>query len=308
MPLVHGQAISYSPLLYRAPERWADIRGLLVGDVPQPAAAGVETAERLAAYAARIDAGFARAAERLAAARLDALVVLVADQRRLFDASNTPQLHVFVGDTIWGDTARAEVGEAPARTTFSCDAAIAGFLAEELAYHGFDVSESRGVFQPMGDPERGVGEALIAPLRRLGAGLELPIVPIHINCHVAPVISGHRMAPFGTALAAALRLLPQRVGLLASGGMSGQPGEAMAGWIDDVLDTWVLARLRTGRSADLGRIFDIESQTLRGAARELRLWIAAGAALEHAGARAAIDDYIPFHHAAVGTAFMHWEM
>ena len=47
------------------------------------------------------------------------------------------------------------------------------------------------------------------------------------------------MAPFGAALERALALVPERVGVLVSGGLSGDPGGAMAGWIDDVLDRWV---------------------------------------------------------------------
>jgi hypothetical protein len=30
--------------------------------------------------------------------------------------------------------------------------------------------------------------------------------------------------------------------------------------------------------------------------------------MECAGARALFGDYIPLHHAATGTAFMHWEV
>jgi protocatechuate 4,5-dioxygenase beta chain len=304
MPLVYGQAISFSPLLYRARERWNDVRAALVGEVVQPRAAAEETPERLDAYARRLDDAFWLAGERLNELDLDALLVLVADDRRMFDDTNTPQLHVFSGDEIWGDPARTDLDENNAPVTFRCDAALASHIAEELARDGFDVSETRGAFRPLGDPQRGVVSALVEPLLRFA--LDVPIVPIHINCHVAPCIHGQRMAPFGAALARALAPLPQRVGVLVSGGLSGQPGDTMAGWIDDVLDAWVMARLRMGRSADLGRIFDIQSQSLRGSSREIRLWAAAGSACEGAGLRAFSDEYLPLNHAAAGIGFMHW--
>jgi protocatechuate 4,5-dioxygenase beta chain len=304
VPLVYGQALSFSPLIYRARERWNDVRAALVGDTVQPRSAAAETPERLDTYERRIDDAFWLAGERLDAMNLDALVVLVADDRRAFDDTNTPQLHVFAGHEIWGDPARPDLGEREEPAAFRCDPLVALHLAEELARAGFDVSETRGTFRPLGDPQRGAVPALVEPLTRFA--VSVPVVPIHINCHVAPQVTGERMAPFGAAIAEALALLPQRVGVLASGGLSGQPGDAMAGWIDDVLDTWVLARLRTGRSADLGRIFDVQSQTLRGSTREIRLWSAAGGACERAGLRAFADEYVPMHHAAAGIGFMHW--
>jgi protocatechuate 4,5-dioxygenase beta chain len=304
VPLVYGQALSFSPLLYRPRERWSDVRAALVGNIVQPRTAADEGPERLDDYARRIDDAFWLAGERLDDEHLDALVVLVADDYRTFDDSNTPQLHVFAGYEIWGDPARADLGEPGDPLVFHCNAHLAAHIAEELTRDGFDVSETSGMYTPLGDPQRGVVPALVEPLRRLAAGV--PIVPIHINCHVEPRISGHRMAPFGEALTRALELTPLRVGVLVSGGLSGQPGESMAGWIDDVLDTWVLGRLNTGRSAHLGRIFDVRSQMLRGSAEEIRLWAAAGAACEWAGLRPHADEYIPLHHAAAGIGFMHW--
>lgn len=307
MPLVDAFALSYSPLLYRPRNRWPAVHAFMSGDTVQPAAFHDETPERLDAYRARIDMAFATMADAIAAARLDALVVLVADRARVFDDTNTPQLHVFAGDAIWGDAALPGLGEEPAPQTLACDAALGEILAEELAHAGFDIAESRRAFRPAGDPERGATGALIEPLTRLFPGGGMPIVPVHVNCYVEPCVSGHRMAPFGTALAAALALVPERVGILASGGLSGDPGGPMAGWIDDVLDRWVLRRLVTRRAAELGGIFDVESMTLRGSAREIRLWAAAGSAAERVDATPRVIDYLPLHHAAAGAAFLHWE-
>lgn len=304
MPLVLAAACSYSPLLYRPRASWAAVRDALVGAVTQPPEAAAETPEVLDAYGRRIDAAFGSLAAHLTAAAPEALVVLVSDAGRMFDDSNTPQLHVFVGDEVWGDAARPGLGEAPQRTTLRCERALANVVAEELSYAGFDISEGRGAFRPA-DAERGAGPALIEPLCRLAPGI--PIVPIHVNCSTEPCISGHRMTPFGSALARALDLVPERVALLASGGLSGDPNGYMAGWVDDVLDRWVLGRLLTARSADLGGMFDMDSLALRGSTQQIRLWNAAGAAAETAGLRAELLEYIPFHHSTVGCAFMIWE-
>lgn len=304
MPLVYGQAVSFSPLLYRPRERWHDVQAMLTGDVVQPAAAALETDELLGQYAARINDAFWLAGERLKTSHLDALVVLVADTGRTFDDSNTPQLHVFAGTEIWGDRAYAQLGETPQVATFACAAQAGAQIAEELAREGFDVSETSGAYRPAGDPERGAVPALTEPLHKLE--VTTPIVPIHVNAHVEPAIAGTRMIPFGAALGRVLSMLPQRFGVLASGGLSGQPGDVMAGWIDGVLDRWLMARLSLGRARDTAGIFEVQSQSLRGSTREMRLWTAAGAACEAAGLHAHADEYIPLHHAAAGIGFMHW--
>lgn len=304
MPLVYGQAVSYSPLLYRPRAAWTAVRDVLIGTVVQPAAAADETPETLDAIDRELSERWDAARQRFNAAELDAVVVLVADTNRYFDLTQTPQLHVFAGDAVWGAPGRADLGEPAERHEVRCDRELALFLTEELTRGGFDIVESRNVFRPAGDPERGVVPALTEAVRALD--VRVPVVPVHVNAHVAPAISGDRMPAFGRALAAALERAPQRVGILASGGLSGQPGDRMAGWIDDVLDRWVIRELTMGRAENVGRIFEVTSDTLRGSTREIRLWVAAATALEHAGLRPHLDYYAPLHHAAVGVGFMHW--
>ena len=307
MPLITGHAISYSPLLYRPVAQWSVVRSFLVGNVAQPVSERGETPELLATYAQRIDAAFERVILELQAAAIETLVVLVSDRHRIFDETNTPQLHVFAGTEIWGDPALAKLDEAPQRHTIRTDSATGALLADELAHIGFDVAETRDGFRPAGDAGRGAGAPLIEPICRLRERLPaLQIVPVHVNAFVDPCIDGRRTNDFGIALARALALSERRCGILASGGLSGDPGGYMAGWIDETLDRWVLSRLSTGRSAELGGMFAMESVTLRGSTRELRLWAAAGAAMESLGAHGRVIEYLPFHHAAVGTAFMQW--
>jgi protocatechuate 4,5-dioxygenase beta chain len=89
--------------------------------------------------------------------------------------------------------------------------------------------------------------------------------------------------------------------------MSGDPQGRMSGWVDEVFDAWVLARLERGRSVDLARVWDVPSRNLLSGTTEVRLWMIAAAALESAGCRARVHDYMPVHHAAAGLAFVTWE-
>jgi hypothetical protein len=305
MPIVLGAGVSYSPLLYRTRDSWTAVSEVLRADAIQPKSAAAEDGDVLDDYAARIQAGFDALAGAITGADLDALIVITADRGSQFDASQIPQLHVQVGGEVWGDPAIAAINEAPRRLAFSCEGPIAELLIEELVRDGFDVAEGRRGFKPIGPAGQGIAPAAAEAVERLAGGV--PIIPISINCHVAPRISGDRLHRFGRALSRAAALSPMRIGLLVSGGLSGDPQGQMAGWVDDVFDRWVLTRLERGRSADLGRVWAATSRTLLGATAEVRLWTVAGAALEHANCRACVRDYMPIHHAAAGVAFVTWE-
>ena len=93
---------------------------------------------------------------------------------------------------------------------------------------------------------------------------------------------------------------------MASGGLSGHPKGYVAGWIDDLLDDWVLSHLRRGKPERLKTIWDFDSDLTRGAGSEIRTWLVVGSAMEAMGTKATVVDYIPFSHAAVGTAFAYW--
>ena len=308
MPIVLGLAISHSPTLYRDRSRWAETYARLRREVPQPNRAQTETPETLDDYERRVQAGFAALRDRLAEAKTDAVVILSSDKGRVFSPTQTPQIDVYVGDEIWGATHDPAIGETPAdgqRVTLACHTDVSAWLADELTEKGFDVSINR-FFKPLGAPEDGAGHALTDPARTL-VPADVPIVPMFINAHRRPAVSGHRMPPLGQALARVLGERDERVALLASGGLSGDPQGYLAGWVDESLDAWVLSRLRRGRAAQLGSIWDLDSDTVRGATAEIRNWIAVGAAMESLGAKANVVDYIRFHHATVGTAFAYWQ-
>jgi hypothetical protein len=305
MPIVLGAGVSYSPLLYRPRSAWESVAACLRKGVIQPKNAEAEDAAMLADYERRITDGFAAIGKAIADGRLDALILLSADRGSQFDSSHIPQIHVQAGGSVWGDPAIPDLGEGTRRLEFQCEDVIAGMLTEELVRAGFDLAEAKGAFRPVGDPAQGLAPAAIESVARLAP--DIPIIPISINCHVAPIMNGRRMHRFGQALARAADLADARIGVLVSGGLSGDPGGGMSGWIDDVFDQWVLARIARGRSEDLVRVWDVPSRNLLGGTTEVRLWMLAAAALEQAGCRAHVHDYMPIYHAAAGVAFVSWE-
>ncbi len=305
MPIVLGVGVSYSPLLYRRRSEWPAISRFLVGDVTQPQSRELETDDLLSDYEGRIGASLELAMEAIARSRLDALIVLTADRGEQFDASNVPQVHIQVGGEVWADLAFRELGEPSRILRFTCQEAVAELLAEELVRCGFDISEGRKAFKPLGEAGRGIGLAASAAIERLAP--DVPIIPIAVNCHVQPVVTGARSHAFGTALAQNCDLTHKRIGILVSGGLSGDPRGMMAGWIDEVLDKWVLLRITRGQSDAIAQIWGARSRTLKGSSAEIRLWMVGASALEHAGCQPRVIDYMAIHHAAAGVAFVTWE-
>lgn len=305
MPIVVGAGLSYSPLLYRERARWGALGAHLRGDAIQPKAAADEDDAVLDDYAGRVAQGLAALERVLASQDLDALILLSADRGTQFDDSHIPQIHLQVGGEVWGNPAIEALGEAPRQLGFTCEVPVAELLIEELVRDGFDVTEARRGFKPVGDPERGMAAAAAEAADRLAAGV--PLIPISINCHVPPILNGRRLHRFGTALGRLAAMTDKRIGLLVSGGLSGDPLGPMSGWVDDVFDRWALTRIERGRSLDLARVWDAASRTLIGSTAEVRLWMVAAAALEQAGCRARVHDYMPNHHAATGVAFVSWE-
>lgn len=302
-----GLAISYAPAMFREAADWPAIRRALTGDAPEPFQLGDETGEVVQSQAQRIRASLDAIRGHLEDARIDAVVMLGSDSGRVFSGIQVPQLCTYLGDDIWGSTRLAELGEDAEDdiVRLRCAPEVAGFLHAELVDRGFDVSYSRAL-AARGQPEYGTIPEFVAPAASLLLPLGLPIVPIYVNAHVAPMPSGRRCYALGQAMAGVLDERPERVALLASGGMSQDHFGSRAGWIDEPLDRWVLDRLARGKGADLQRMFDVESDTLRGGASRIRLWAIVAGAAEARGAHAAVIDYIPSYSAAAGIGFACW--
>src|SRR4051794_40665579 len=237
MPLGLGLAVSDSPLFYRPRDQWEDIYQKLILDVPQDNRAEVETPEMLDEYKKRLDTGFDALKKALSDYQPDALVVVMSDTGRVFGSAQVPQLSVLVGPDIWGTTNYEELGEPPAedkKVTIPVHQAVAAWLVDELTEEGFDMNVNR-IFKPLGRPEEGAPHALTDPYTRIAGDLGVPVVPLFINSHQDPCITGHRMAPLGQAVARVLSERDEKIAILGVGGLSGDPQGYLAGWVDELL-------------------------------------------------------------------------
>ena len=140
------------------------------------------------------------------------------------------------------------------------------------------------------------------PLHFLTPAMQLPIVPIVINTLAPPLPSPRRCFLLGQAVGEVVRRDARRIGVIATGGMSHDPGERNHGAIDEVLRPAIPRRhAARGRAAPQG----LHAGQLRAAgagAVELLNWIAL--ARRARGARGEVLAYEPVVPWATGIGAM----
>jgi len=117
------------------------------------------------------------------------------------------------------------------------------------------------------------------PLHFLTPDMQLPVVPILINTLAAPYPSARRCLALGRIVGDVVRQSPQRVGIVATGGMSHDPGERNHGEIDAEFDRRFLAQMSDGDTGALGQYSSADLSAAGAGAVELLSWIALAGAL-----------------------------
>lgn len=120
----------------------------------------------------------------------------------------------------------------------------------------------------------------LVPLKHLTPGFSVPVVPVFFNTLVAPQPSPQRCFKLGQVIGKVARASSKRIALIATGGMSHDPGERRHGWIDEDLDRQFLERMENGDVAAL-QSYSISQLAASGAGTvELIAWIALAGALQ----------------------------
>jgi hypothetical protein len=245
--LVAGFGSSHSPMLACEAEDWVegafstrdkarqfvDFDGApcryddLLARAPEDAAARIAP-RTLRQRHANVQAAIARLRDDIAAARLDALIVVGDDQEELFDHSNMPAIGVYYGETIGNakaaegktplDRARMRFLEANGDAAYPCHAPLARHLIDQLQRDGFDLSAMARTA-----PGRFEGHAISYVHRFLMGAVPVPVVPVFLNAYYPPnQPSPARCLALGEAIRRAIDGFDpaSRVGVLASGGLS----------------------------------------------------------------------------------------
>ncbi|HEY7061872.1 MAG TPA: hypothetical protein VII06_10350 [Chloroflexota bacterium] len=171
----------------------------------------------------------------LDAARPDALILLGLDHLEAFSLSVSPTFTVMV-------TPEVEGSFGPKQYRLPSHQALGRALLEGLLAREFDVAFSQRAF---------LGHAFVVPFEYVLEDRQIPVIPMFTNVYVPPLPSPRRCYRLGRALAAIVAERPERVAILASGGMSHYPGTDKYGEPEFAFDESVLETLRRGEASRL---------------------------------------------------------
>jgi 2,3-dihydroxyphenylpropionate 1,2-dioxygenase len=91
-----------------------------------------------------------------------------------------------------------------------------------------------------------LGHAYAVPFEFVLGGRQIPVVPVFINTYLPPLPSARRCAALGAAIARIVAARPERVALLASGGLSHYPGTWKYPQPAFNFDRWAIAQMEHG--------------------------------------------------------------
>jgi len=149
----------------------------------------------------------------------------------------------------------------------------------ELATALLETSYEEGV-EPSFAYELEFDHGTMVPLHFLMPGMELPVVPVFFNTLAAPQPTAKRCLAFGRAIGKLAAKSPRRIGLIATGGLSHDPGERHHGVIDIEFDRQFMAAMAAGEVKRLARYSRADFAAAGAGAFELLSWIALAGALD----------------------------
>ena len=182
--------------------------------------------------------------ERFSATNADALVVVADDHLNAFSFNAVPAMCVRIGrdvERMSQDHAEAfdkVLEHMPER--YPLHEALAGAILEQGLEAGFDLAMSW---------EAPIDHAFLSPVNVMhGARAIRPLVPIWINCFVAPQPTARRCFAFGRHIARVVAASPWTVGMIATGGLSHFPELSLSrvGETDTVFDRKLIHWMETG--------------------------------------------------------------
>ena len=133
----------------------------------------------------------------------------------------------------------------------------------------------------------------VLPLRFLTKDAARPVVPLFFNTLAAPRPSAARCVQLGRILRAFFDQRPERIAVIATGGMSHDPGEINHGVIDTVFDQTFLDRLTSADLPGLESYSDADLLAAGAGTLELLAWTCLAGMMHDHGARRLLYDTIP---------------
>jgi catalytic LigB subunit of aromatic ring-opening dioxygenase len=285
-----GTPRSYAEVLAQAP---ANIEELLADDA-------------ITARYHEVQQAMKRMRSEIAAAKLDALVIVGDDQHELFQDEHMPSIGIYYGESIrnaaranarrftwpeeWYNRAQMRRYEDDADADYPCHRALALALIEGLIEREFDIAAVAGLG---GAQSEGHAYSFVHRWYLKGDGARmLPVVPVFLNTYNPPNPPlPRRCVKLGRALKELIESFPEnlRIGVLASGGLSHFV-------VEEDLDHAVIAALKR---KDLDFLAGLDPRRLKAGSSEIRNWIVVASAATHLDLK--WISYTPSYRTPAGT-------
>ncbi len=173
----------------------------------------------------------------------DVIVFLGSDHLETFSIGCVPTFAIVAGSRAIAEFARRDY-----------DLPIHREMAEDLLYKlvgaDFDIAYSEDAV---------LGHTFAVPFEFVIAGRDIPVIPIHTNVYLPPLPSPKRCAAIGREIAKVIASRPERVAIIASGGMSHYPGTWKYPQPEFDFDQWMIAELERGNADAL---FELTTEQL----------------------------------------------
>jgi 2,3-dihydroxyphenylpropionate 1,2-dioxygenase len=225
--------------------------------------------------------------DELAAARPDALVMVAAEHFANFFMNNMPAFAVGMAESYPGPIEDPQWLGIP-RTLIPGNAPLSQRLIREMM-QTVDLAYAE---------EWKFDNGVMVPLSFLTPRYDLAVIPVNINCQGPPLAPLHRAWALGEALRRAADLVPERIAVVGTGGISHWPATPDSGKINENWDREFLQRWQANDKQALLSYTD--EATYRDAGQggfEIRTFISIAAAAQ---GRGSLQYYRPIPIFSVG--------
>jgi protocatechuate 4,5-dioxygenase beta chain len=235
---------------------------------------------------------------RLEAARPDVIVAFSNDHLLNWPINNVPEFTVGIGPEHVGPAEWYDEWLALARYQIPGHPTLARYVVNEGARRRLAFAYLR---------QMQFDDGISVPMHYLNPDGRTALVPITMNCTVPPIPTPARCYQVGLALRDMLKAWPgpERIAILATGGLSHEPGGPRYFWVDEEFDRWFLDLLKNGDHQTLLRECTLErmEQAGSGGTAELNAWILA---LAFTRGPADVLAYMPAIAWRTGTGMVVW--
>jgi protocatechuate 4,5-dioxygenase beta chain len=235
---------------------------------------------------------------RLEAAKPDVILGFSNDHLLNWPINNVPELTVGIGDEHVGPADWYDEWLALGKYRIPGHPGLARYIVNEGARRRIAFSYLR---------EMQFDDGFSVPMHYLNPFNAIPLVPISMNCTVPPIPLPTRSYEVGLTLREMVKAYPDdlRVAVLATGGLSHEPGGPRYFWVDEEFDQWFMAMLAKGDHDALLRECTLEKMEAAGSGgtAELLAWIMA---LAFTRGPAEVLAYMPAVAWRSGTGMVVW--